>query len=84
MSNCVRSPRKARRERILRKMASMRAAKARRRLEKRAGREPELIPFYPLQFAVRDRRNGDTSQWIDIRSGRDVARRIGMLLRFYK
>ncbi len=88
MTNCLQSPRffihrKKRRERVLRKMANMRAAKERKRLENPPEREPKMLPYYPLRFGVRDTRNGD-DVWLPLRSGRDVAKRIAVLLRFYR
>ena len=57
------------------------AAKARKRM---AGplpeREPRMLPFYRYEFRVRDKAGGETSAWHDLRSVRDMARRIGVLL----
>lgn len=68
---------------MLRKMAAMRAAKDRKRLANPVERPPILKRFIPLQFAIRDKRNGDVSDWIDLRSMRDVARRLSVVRRFY-
>lgn len=76
--------RKERREKMLQRMAQMRAAKERKRLANPVEREPKFLPFYRLQFAVRDKLTGDESAWYDLRSGRDCTRRIGCLLREYK
>jgi hypothetical protein len=79
--------RKARRERMLRKLANMRAAKARRRQERIAAglleREPKLKRWFPLEFGVRDKATGEMV-WMDLRSVRDAARRLGVVLKFYQ
>lgn len=75
---------KQRRERVLRKMAAMRAAKERKRLAGTApDREPKLVPWFPLEFAVRDKVTGETV-WLDLKSDRDVFRRVTVLLRYYQ
>lgn len=74
--------RKSRRERMLRKMENMRAAKERKRLEYPVELEPKLVRWYPLEFGVRDKRNGETV-WMDLKSTRDVAKRIAVLLKYY-
>lgn len=75
--------RNQRRDRMLRKMENMRAAKERKRLE-RGPRDEELklVRFFKLEFGVRDKRNGDTV-WMDLKSTRDVAKRIAVLLKHY-
>lgn len=75
---------KRKRENALRRSRLGVLARERKRIQNPRQREPELIRFYPLEFAVRDKRTGEQSRWIDVRSARDVARRIGMLLRFYE
>jgi len=45
-------------------------------------RDPVLVPFYPLQIGVRDKRNGDMA-WIDFKSVRDAARRLSVIQKFY-
>lgn len=79
--------RKDSRERQLRKLANMRAAKARLRLKRGAAglleRETKRERYYPLEFGVRDKRTGETA-WLDLKSGRDVARRLRVLLKFYQ
>jgi hypothetical protein len=42
--------RKARRERVLRRMAAMRGAKDRKRLANPVEREPRMQPFHPLEL----------------------------------
>jgi len=58
------------------------AAKARRRLAAPApDREPKMLPFYRYDFRIRDRINGDVSDWLTLRSVRDLSRRVAVLLR---
>jgi hypothetical protein len=88
MTTCSRSPhyfknRKQRRERVLRKMANMRAAKERKRLADPTEREPALVRYFPMEVGVRDKRTGETA-WVDFRSVRDAARRLSMVQRFYR
>ncbi len=62
----------------------MRAAKERkRRARGPREEEPRLERWHPLEFGVRDRVTGETV-WMELRSGRDVARRLAVLLRFYE
>jgi hypothetical protein len=79
--------RKARRDRVLRKLANMRAAKARRRQERSdAGlleREPKMVRWFPLELGVRDKVSGEIV-WTDLRSVRDAARRLRVVLKFYQ
>lgn len=49
---------KLRRENLQRRSRLGVLARERKRLSNPAEREPKFIPFYPLQFKVRDRRNG--------------------------
>ncbi len=81
-SKTLLSARKQRREKILRKLANMRAAKDRKRLANPVEREPKLVRWYPLQFGVRNKRTGETA-WADLRSARDAAKRIGIILKYY-
>ena len=78
--------RKRRRERILQKMAAMRAAKERKRLE-RGPRDEELrgpVVRHPnLSWAMRDELSGDVV-WMEFQSVRDMARRAGMVAKFYQ
>jgi len=76
MKRCVQSAyvfrnRKARRERILRKMANMRAAKERKRLANPIEREPKMERWFPLELGVRDKRSSEVA-WVDLRSVRDA------------
>jgi hypothetical protein len=69
--------------RLLKKMAAMRAAKERKRLARGPCEEPaRFVPWAPLEFGVRDKVTGEVV-WMDLRSGRDVARRVAVLLRHY-
>jgi hypothetical protein len=80
------SVRKQRREKILRKMAAMRAAKERRRME-REPREEEprgLMVRHPyLSWAVRDDLSGEVV-WMEMKSARDTFRRVTVLLKHYQ
>lgn len=79
------SNRKKRREMVLRKMANMRAAKARKRqaliesglLE----REPKLERWHRFEFGVRDKATGETA-WHDLVSVRHAAKALGLILKF--
>lgn len=74
---------KARRERILRKMAAMRAAKARKRLAQGPQEdEPRMQRFHRLELGVRDKLTGEVA-WIDFRSVRDALRRLSVIRRYY-
>jgi hypothetical protein len=68
--------RKARRERVLRRMAAMRAAKDRKRLANPVEREPRMQPFHPLELGLRDTRSGEVA-WVPFRSVRDSAQAAG-------
>lgn len=78
---------KARREAHLRRLANMRAAKARIRQERIAAglleREPKLARWFPLELGVRDKRTGETA-WVDFRSVRDAAKRLGIVAQYYQ
>ena len=67
---------------MLRKMANMRAAKERKRLANPPEREPELIRWFPLELGVRDKRTGEVA-WIDLKSVRDAARRLSVIMKYY-
>ncbi len=70
------------RKRQLLKLSNMRAAKERKRLANPVEREPKLVRWFPLEFGVRDKRTGETV-WMDLRSTRDVAKRVAVLLKYY-
>ena len=74
--------RKARRARLLRKMALMRAAKARKRMENPVQREPRMERWYPLEIGVRDKTSGAVG-WVDFRSVRDAVHRLGAVAKWY-
>lgn len=70
------------RQRVLKKMANMRAAKERKRMENPPDHEPRFERYFPLELGVRDKRTGE-SAWIDLRSVRDAARRLSVVLKDY-
>ena len=74
--------RKLRRERMLRKMANMRAAKERRRLEWPQESAPRFERWFPLEVGVRDRATGETA-WIEFRSLRGALRALRVVQRYY-
>lgn len=74
--------RKARRERMLHKMANMRAAKERKRLANPVEREPKMTRWHRFEFGVRDKLNGETC-FTDLKSVRHAARSLGLILKFY-
>jgi hypothetical protein len=65
---------------MLRKMANMRAAKERKRLEHPVEAEPRMRRFFRFEFCVRDKLSGEVSNWSDIRSARRIARQAALLL----
>jgi hypothetical protein len=74
------------RQKLLRKMANMRAAKERKRME--CGPiepEPKMIavPHPNLSWAMRDDLSGEVV-WMEFISVRDCARRAGMVARYYE
>jgi hypothetical protein len=79
--------RQMKRQRMLRKMANMRAAKERIRLERGSSglleREPKMARTTCLSFAVRDDITGHV-EWLPLKSVRDTMKRIAVLLREYK
>lgn len=71
---------KSRREKQLRRLAQMRAAKERKRLERGPEEpEPKLVRWYPFEFAVRDKRTGEVA-WHDLVSVRHAEIAFRMLL----
>jgi hypothetical protein len=74
--------RQLRRQKMLRKMARMRAAKERKRLANPVEREPKMIRWFALEFGVRDKNTGETA-WTDLRSVRDAAKRLSVVLKHY-
>jgi hypothetical protein len=67
---------------MLRKLANMRAAKERKRLENPIEREPKMIPWYRFEFGVRDKRTGETA-WHDLVSVRHAAKALGLVLKYF-
>ena len=92
MTNCVHHPnfsrrrkyRQDKRDRQLRKLANMRAAKARSRQERiDAGlleREPKFERHYPLEFGVRVKATGET-HFHDLVSVRYATKALGLILK---
>jgi hypothetical protein len=77
------SYRKSRRQRVLQKMAAMRAAKERKRLERPAPEpEPKRQRWHRFEFAVRDKLTGQTA-WHDLKSVRHAATACRLILRHY-
>lgn len=75
--------RKQRRERMLRKMENMRAAKERKRLANPPEHEPKMERTTCLSWAVRDDITGHV-EWLPLKSARDAFRRVTILLKFYQ
>ena len=78
--------RKRRREAVLRKMAAMRAAKERKRLERGPiEEEPKLqrVRYPHLSWAMRDDLSGEVV-WMELKSIRDMSRRAGVVARYYQ
>jgi hypothetical protein len=75
--------RKNRREKMLRKMCNMRAAKEIKRMENPVEREPVMQRYYPLEIGVRDKRTGECA-WTEFRSVRDAARRLTIVQKYYE
>lgn len=69
---------------MLEKLANMRAAKERKRLARGPREEePKMVPWFPLEFGVRDKRlNGYGEAWTDLKSIRDVVRRLQVVMRY--
>lgn len=67
---------------VLRKMAAMRAAKARRRLARLpVESEPQMVRYYPLEFGVRVKATGET-HWRDFVSVRHAAKALALIRRY--
>ena len=86
MTHCTHSKRffrnrKARREKVLRKMSAMRAAKERKRLANPPEHEPKMERWFPIELGVRDKLTGETA-WVDLRSVRDAVKRLGVVIKF--
>ena len=77
---------KLRRDKRLRQLAQMRAAKARLRLERLADGwtpEPKMQRAFPFEFGVRVKATGETA-WADLRSVRHAARALGLVLKYFQ
>ena len=73
--------RQSRRARLLKKMAAMRAAKERKRLDSPPpDREPNLRRFFRYEFGVRDRITGEI-QFTELRSVRQASTALGLILK---
>ena len=70
---------------MLRKLANMRAAKAKKRLANPPPEpEPKLERWHRFELGIRDKVAGAAGYgeaWIDLRSVRDAAKRISVILR---
>ena len=73
--------RNSKRKRQLAKMANMRAAKARKRLEHPAEVMPKLEKWFRLELGVRDKTTGEVA-WTDLRSVRDAAKRLAVVIKY--
>ena len=75
------------RQRQLKKMANMRAAKARLRQQRAAAglleREPKWERYYPLELGLRNKHTGEVA-WTDFKSVRDASRRLAVVQKFYR
>jgi hypothetical protein len=72
------------RERMRTRLANMRAAKARKRTSLIASGwtpEPKMERWHPLELGVRETGKPDTAAWVPLKSIRDTARRIGIVLK---
>jgi len=69
------------RQRVLRKMALMRAAKERKRLEHQVEREPKLVRWHRFEFGIRDRLTGET-HFTELRSVRQAKTALGLILKY--
>lgn len=75
------SYRKRRRDGVLRKMAAMRAAKERKRLENPPEHEPKMERYYRFEFGVRNKITGET-EWHDLVSIRHASKALGLVQKY--
>ena len=68
---------------ICEKMARWRTAKEHKRLSNPVEREPKFEKYYPLEFGILNKRTGEIF-WLGLKSVRDVAKRVGIVLKYYK
>jgi hypothetical protein len=73
--------RNQRRERMLRKMSNMRAAKERKRMENPHEHEPKFERWHRFEFGVRDKLTGEFA-WRDLVSVRHASKALGLCLKF--
>lgn len=77
--------RNPRRDRILRKMSNMRAAKERKRRERAAAglleREPKMVRWHRFQYGVKDKQTGEI-HWRDLVSVRQAAKALSLIIKF--
>jgi molybdopterin biosynthesis enzyme len=79
-----RNRRQDKRERMLRKMANWRAAKARKREQRIADgwtSEPKMERFYRFEFGVRDKLTGET-HFTELKSVRHAAKALGLIVKY--
>lgn len=79
--------RKDRRKRQLRKLANMRASKARIRQERidagLYGEDLKLVRWYRFEFGVRDKITGE-AYFVDLKSVRHASAALGLILKYYQ
>ena len=74
--------RKARRQRMLDKLAKMRAAKERKRLARgTVEEEPRMERWNRFEITVTDRLTGETGKF-ELRSLRDAGRRLSVMVKY--
>jgi type II secretory pathway component PulK len=61
----------------------MRAAKARKRMANPVEREPRMVRWNRFEIVVRDRLTGETGCF-ELRSLRDVGRRLSVMMKYYE
>jgi len=70
--------------RVEKKMAAMRAAKERKRMDRGGIDEPpRMVRWFPLELGVRDKSTGEVA-WVDLRSVRDAAKRLAIVQYLYQ
>lgn len=74
--------RKSRRERVLRKMSAMRAAKKRKQILRGPREEIQRpIRWHRFEFGVRDKLTGAV-EFVDLKSVRHASKALGLILKF--
>ena len=74
--------RKLKRERMLRRLAAMRAEKERKRLANPPEHEPRMVRYHRFEFGVRDRITGEVA-FTELRSVRQAATALGLILKHF-